>query len=310
MASDDDQPENRRRSAQDHPCRHGRLLRQRRAARRPVAARQAGGGRRFVGARRGRCGELRGAGLRRALGHGLGHARCACCPDLIFVQAAVRGVPAGFATRSARSFCDYTPHVEPLSLDEAYLDVTEDTRGIGSATRIAELIRARIKAETGLTASAGVSYNKFIAKLASDQNKPDGLCVIRPGEGAAFVAGLPVRRFHGVGPRGAEKMAALGIETGADLRVARSGIPAPAFRHDGGLSLPRRAGHRPAPGARPTARASRSAPSGPSTAISHPVRRCARRSTISSRSAGSGSSAVGRAGGRSRSSCGWRTSRR
>jgi DNA polymerase IV len=116
-------------------------------------------------------------------------------------------------------FRDYTPHVEPLSLDEAYLDVTEDTRGIGSATRIAELIRARIKAETGLTASAGVSYNKFLAKIASDQNKPDGLCVIRPGEGARFVATLPVRRFHGVGPRGAEKMAKLGIETGADLRA-------------------------------------------------------------------------------------------
>ena len=114
-------------------------------------------------------------------------------------------------------FRDYTPHVEPLSLDEAYLDVTEDLRGIGSATRIAELIRARIKAETGLTASAGVSYNKFLAKLASDQNKPDGLCVIRPGDGAQFVAGLPVRRFFGIGPRGAEKMASLGIETGADL---------------------------------------------------------------------------------------------
>ncbi len=111
----------------------------------------------------------------------------------------------------------YTPHVEPLSLDEAYLDVTDDSRGIGSATRIAELIRARIKAETGLTASAGVSYNKFLAKLASDQNKPDGLCVIRPGEGAQFVAVLPVSRFHGIGPRGAEKMAALGIVTGADL---------------------------------------------------------------------------------------------
>ena len=96
--------------------------------------------------------------------------------------------------------------------------MTEDLKGIGSATRIAELIRARIKAETGLTASAGVSYNKFLAKLASDQNKPDGLCVIRPGEGARFVAALPVRRFFGIGPKGAEKMAALGIETGADLK--------------------------------------------------------------------------------------------
>ena len=138
------------------------------------------------------------------------------CPQLIFR-------PPRFPVYTAIShqirdiFLDYTPLVEPLSLDEAYLDVTEDLRGIGSATRIAELIRSRIKRETGLTASAGVSYNKFLAKLASDQNKPDGICVIRPGDGAAFVAALPVRRFHGIGPRGAEKMASLGIETGADL---------------------------------------------------------------------------------------------
>ena len=138
------------------------------------------------------------------------------CPDLIFVRPrfeAYREVSQQIRAIFAR----YTPLIEPLSLDEAYLDVTQDIQGIGSATRIAESIRAAIRAETGLTASAGVSYNKFLAKLASDQNKPDGLCVIRPGQGAAFVAGLPVRRFHGVGPRGAEKMAALGIETGADL---------------------------------------------------------------------------------------------
>jgi len=138
------------------------------------------------------------------------------CPDLVFRKPRFEVYRA--VSRQIRAiFLDYTPHVEPLSLDEAYLDVTDDIRGIGSATRIAELIRARIRAETGLTASAGVSYNKFLAKLASDQNKPDGLCVIRPGEGAAFVATLPVRRFHGVGPRAAEKMAALGIRTGADL---------------------------------------------------------------------------------------------
>ena len=116
-------------------------------------------------------------------------------------------------------FRDYTALIEPLSLDEAYLDVTADQRGIGSATRIAELIRGRIRADTGLTASAGVSYNKFLAKLASDQNKPDGICVIRPGDGAAFVEQLPVKRFHGVGPRGVERMAALGVQTGADLRT-------------------------------------------------------------------------------------------
>ncbi len=138
------------------------------------------------------------------------------CPDLIFRPP--RFPVYSEVSRQIREiFLDYTPHVEPLSLDEAFLDVTEDLKGIGSAVRIARLIRARIKAETGLTASAGVSYNKFLAKLASDQNKPDGLCVIRPGEGAAFVQSLPVRRFFGIGPKGAEKMAALGIETGADL---------------------------------------------------------------------------------------------
>lgn len=140
------------------------------------------------------------------------------CPSLIFCKPRF-DVYRKISQQIRTIFHEYTPHVEPLSLDEAYLDVTADLRGIGSATRIAEEIRRRIKAETGLTASAGVSYNKFLAKIASDQNKPDGLCVIRPGEGAAFVATLPVRRFHGVGPRGAEKMARLGIETGADLRA-------------------------------------------------------------------------------------------
>ncbi len=138
------------------------------------------------------------------------------CPDLIFRRP--RFAVYGEVSRQIREiFLDYTPHVEPLSLDEAFLDVTVDLKGIGSATRIAQLIRQRIRTETGLTASAGVSYNKFLAKLASDENKPDGLCVIRPGEGAEYVARLPVRRFFGVGPRGAEKMAALGIQTGADL---------------------------------------------------------------------------------------------
>ncbi|OCC23687.1 DNA polymerase IV [Croceicoccus estronivorus] len=138
------------------------------------------------------------------------------CPDLVFVRPRF-DIYRAVSQRIRAIFLDYSPLVEPLSLDEAYLDVTSDLRGIGSATRIAQLIRRRIREELHLTASAGVSYNKFLAKIASDQNKPDGLCVIRPGEGMAFVADLPVRRFHGVGPRGAEKMAKLGIETGADL---------------------------------------------------------------------------------------------
>ena len=138
------------------------------------------------------------------------------CPELIFVKSrfdAYREV----SQQIRAIFRRHTDLVEPLSLDEAYLDVTEDKLGIGSATRIAELIRQEIRAKTKLTASAGVSYNKFLAKLASDQNKPDGMCVIRPGQGAEFVQSLPVRRFHGVGPKGAEKMDRLGIVTGADL---------------------------------------------------------------------------------------------
>lgn len=159
--------------------------------------------------------EARRFGVRSAMPSATAKRRC---PDLIFVRPrfdAYREV----SLQIRRIFADYTPHVEPLSLDEAYLDVTEDLKGIGVATRIAEEIRARIRAETGLTASAGVSYNKFIAKLASDQNKPDGLCVIPPAKGPAFVATVPVKRFHGVGPKTAEKMARLGIVTGADLRA-------------------------------------------------------------------------------------------
>jgi DNA polymerase-4 len=140
------------------------------------------------------------------------------CPDLVFVKPrfdAYREV----STQIRSIFADYTDLVEPLSLDEAYLDVTEDRKGLGSAKAIAEDIRRRIRDETKLTASAGVSYCKFIAKLASDYRKPDGLTVIRPDQGADFVASLPVARFHGVGPVTAKKMEALGILTGADLRA-------------------------------------------------------------------------------------------
>ena len=138
------------------------------------------------------------------------------CPDLIFVKSRFDAYrEASEAIRAI--FRHHTDLVEPLSLDEAYLDVTVNKLGIPAATKVAQMIRQEIRAKTQLTASAGVSYNKFLAKLASDQNKPDGMCVIRPGEGADFVAELPIRRFHGVGPRGEEKMARLGIATGADL---------------------------------------------------------------------------------------------
>jgi DNA polymerase-4 len=139
------------------------------------------------------------------------------CPDLVFVRPRF-DVYSGVSRQIRAIFADYTDLIEPLSLDEAYLDVSVDLHGLGSAKAIAEEIRARIRADTGLTASAGVSYNKFIAKLASDQNKPDGICVIPPHKGAAFVASLPVKRFHGVGPVTAKKMESLGILSGADLR--------------------------------------------------------------------------------------------
>ena len=141
------------------------------------------------------------------------------CPELVFARPRF-DVYKAVSGQIRAVFLDYTPLVEPLSLDEAYLDVTANLRGLPSAEATAREIRARILAETGLTASAGISYNKLLAKLASDQNKPDGQCVIKPAAGAAFVAGLAIDRFHGIGPRTAAKLRALGIETGADLRDA------------------------------------------------------------------------------------------
>jgi DNA polymerase-4 len=140
------------------------------------------------------------------------------CPDLIFVPHRF-DVYRAVSQQIHEIFADYTPLIEPLSLDEAYLDVTENLKGMELATEIAEEIRARIKAETRLTASAGVSYNKFLAKMASDQRKPDGMFVITPKHGPAFVEALPIKKFHGVGPATAEKMSRLGIETGADLKA-------------------------------------------------------------------------------------------
>lgn len=142
------------------------------------------------------------------------------CPQAIFVRPRFDAYRA--ASQMLRAiFRRYTDLVEPLSLDEAFLDVSDiicsDARFEGSATRLAEEIRAAIAAELSLTASAGVSYNKFLAKLASDRNKPDGLCVIRPGEAVALLAQLPVRKFHGIGRATEARMRAMGIHTGADL---------------------------------------------------------------------------------------------
>ena len=140
------------------------------------------------------------------------------CPHLIFVpgrhqvykevSAQIRGI-----------FLDYTDLVEPLSLDEAFLDVTVNHKHMRSATLIAREIKQRIFQTTGLTASAGVSYNKFLAKIASDQNKPDGLFVIEPSQAEAFLERLPVERFFGVGHVTADKMHRMGIRTGHDLKL-------------------------------------------------------------------------------------------
>jgi DNA polymerase-4 len=139
------------------------------------------------------------------------------CPELVFVPPRF-DVYRAVSQQIRAIFARYTSLIQPLSLDEAYLDVTAPLVDRGSATAIAEEIKASIRLETGLTASAGVSYNKFLAKLASDYRKPDGLFVITPSMGPAFVAELPVDKFHGVGPKTAAKMNKLGIRTGLDLR--------------------------------------------------------------------------------------------
>ena len=119
------------------------------------------------------------------------------CPDLIFVKPRF-DVYKEISLQIRAIFAEYTSIIEPLSLDEANLDVTKNLKGLGTATEIAQEIRRKIRCETGLTASAGVSYNKFLAKLASDHRKPDGLFVITPKMGAAFVEDMAVGKFHGV----------------------------------------------------------------------------------------------------------------
>ena len=139
------------------------------------------------------------------------------CPELIFVAPRF-DVYKAVSQQIREIFAEYTAVIEPLSLDEAYLDVTHNLKGMEIATEIALEIRAKIKQATGLNASAGISYNKFLAKMASDLNKPNGQAVITPKNGPAFVEALPVKKFHGVGPATADKMHRLGIDTGADLK--------------------------------------------------------------------------------------------
>ncbi|HEY9663708.1 MAG TPA: DNA polymerase IV, partial [Allocoleopsis sp.] len=139
------------------------------------------------------------------------------CPHLIFVPPRFE-VYRGISAQIREIFYRYTDLVEPVALDEAYLDVTENKLNIPSATWIAQAIQTSIYAETGLTASAGVSINKFLAKIASGMNKPSGLFLIAPTEAAAFVEHLPIEQFHGIGEVTAGKMHQLGIMQGADLK--------------------------------------------------------------------------------------------
>jgi DNA polymerase-4 len=158
--------------------------------------------------------EARRFGVRSAMPSTIAMRKCA---DLVFVPPRF-DVYRAVSRQIHAIFTEYTPLVEPLSLDEAYLDVTDYLRGGMTAWATAKDIRKRIHDETALTASAGISYNKFLAKLASDHQKPNGQFAIMPDEGEAFVANLAVARFHGVGPVTARKMHALRIETGSDLR--------------------------------------------------------------------------------------------
>lgn len=139
------------------------------------------------------------------------------CPDLIFVKPRFE-VYKAVSQQIREIFAEHTPIIEPLSLDEAYLDVTENLQGIPLARDVALAIRAKIKEVTGLNASAGISYNKFLAKLASDYRKPNGQYTITPEMGPAFVESLPVGKFHGIGPATSAKMNSLGLHTGLDMR--------------------------------------------------------------------------------------------
>ena len=145
------------------------------------------------------------------------------CPDLVFVPPRF-DVYRSVSQQIHAIFAVFTDLIQPISLDEAYLDVTANRRALPTAWLTAKAIRARIFEETGLTASAGISYNKFLAKLASDHRKPNGQFAVTPDMGPAWIETLPVSRFHGVGPVTAAKMERLGITTGADLRAKSMGF--------------------------------------------------------------------------------------
>jgi DNA polymerase IV len=145
------------------------------------------------------------------------------CPNLIFVKPRFEAYKT--VSKQIRDiFAEYTSLIEPLSLDEAYLDVTENNLGITTATQIATEIKLKIFERTHLTASAGISYNKFLAKIASDMNKPNGMYLIKPKVAEAFVDQLPIEKFHGIGKVTAEKLHKMNIFTGSDLKAKEEGF--------------------------------------------------------------------------------------
>jgi len=174
--------------------------------------------------------EARKFGVRSAMAGGLARR---LCPDLIFVKSRFDRYRE-ISQQIRAIFMEYTDLVEPLSLDEAYLDVTHNKKGNPSATLIAKQIRQQIKDKTGLNASAGISVNKFIAKVASDINKPNGQKTINPEEVIPFLEQLEIRKFYGVGKVTAKKMFQLGIFTGADLKKKELDFLTDHFGKSGG----------------------------------------------------------------------------
>lgn len=159
--------------------------------------------------------EARAFGVKSAMPSRTAYRRC---PDIIFVKPNFEKYKA--VSQQIRSILyRYTDLVEPLSLDEAYLDVSHNKKGISSASKIARKIREEIKSETQLNASAGISINKFLAKVASDINKPNGQKTIMPDDVISFLEELPIGKFYGIGSKTAEKMKALGIHNGRDLKT-------------------------------------------------------------------------------------------
>jgi DNA polymerase-4 len=175
--------------------------------------------------------EARKYGIHSAMASSTAHR---LCPQAVFIRPRF-DVYRSVSAKIREIFCEYTDLVEPLSLDEAFLDVTKNHKGIHSATIIAREIKQKIYEHTDrLTASAGVSFNKFIAKVASDFNKPDGITVVPPEAADEFIDKLPVRKFFGVGRVTEEKMLSLGIKTGADLKKYEKRLLLKLFGKSGG----------------------------------------------------------------------------